>query len=67
MWNAGIEIESMGGSVLAKDETKLFVTSNPARTEWFERFTNNGTKLRIGVIRQHNFALTSEMMHALLE
>jgi hypothetical protein len=64
MWRAGID--SMGGSVLAKDEKKLYVTSNPARTEWFERFMK-GAKLRIGVIRRRNFALTSETVHALLE
>ena len=64
MWRAGID--STGGSVLAKDEKKLYVTSNPARTEWFERFMK-GAKLRIGVIKRRNFALTSEMLHALLE
>ena len=64
MWRAGID--SMGGSVLAKDEKKLYVTSNPARTEWFERFMK-GAKLRIGVIKRRNFALTSDMVHALLE
>jgi hypothetical protein len=49
MWRAGID--STGGSVLAKDEKKLYVTSNPARTEWFERFMK-GAKLRIGVIKR---------------
>jgi hypothetical protein len=64
MWRAGID--SMGGSVLAKDDKMLYVTINPARTEWFERFMK-GAKLRIGVIRRRNFALTGDTVHALLE
>lgn len=63
MYGAGIN--SVGGSIMAKDDKKLFVTSCPTRSLWFERFMR-GTKLRMGVERRQNFGLSSEALHALL-
>lgn len=59
-------VDSLRGSVMAKDDKKMMVTTCPTRSLWYERFSR-GAKLRIGVIRKQNYALTEEMVHRLLD
>jgi len=54
------------GSTLAKDEKKLFVTQCPTSGWWFSRFMR-GAKLRMGVVRRQNEALTIKVVLALCE
>ena len=54
------------GAVLAKDEKKLFITECPTAGWWFSRFMR-GAKLRMGVIRRQNEALTIKVVLALCD
>jgi len=62
----GAGSEYSNGAVLAKDEKKLFITECPTAGWWFSRFMR-GAKLRMGVIRRQNEALTVKVVLAVCE
>lgn len=64
MWRASVA--NLGGAVLAKDERKLYLTSCPTRSEWFERFMR-GNKSRTGIMRRRNFGVSVETIKRFFE
>ncbi|KAL7468881.1 hypothetical protein ACHAXS_009127 [Conticribra weissflogii] len=49
------------GTAYARDEKKMYVTTSPTAGRWFTRFMR-GSKLRMGVIRRQNEALTPALI-----
>lgn len=58
-YDAGAGYENQ--TIYASDDKKLHVTSCPAQGKWFSRFLL-GAKLRMGMIRRQNEALTATMV-----
>ena len=63
-YEAGTEYGN--GSMMVQDDRKLFSTLCPSNGKWFSRFMR-GAKLRMGVIRRQNEALTAMMILAVLQ
>lgn len=58
--------DSLGAQVASKDARKLRITQCPTKSEFYERF-HRGSRLRMGVERRQNYAMTSAILLALLE
>lgn len=54
------------GSLMARDDRKMYLTNCPSAGLWFARFMR-GAKLRMGVIRKQNEAFTVRLLLALSE
>ena len=64
LWGASLHALTLG--VLAKDTTKIFVTSCPGYCLWFERFVR-GMHSRMGDIRKPDAAISNLTMHAVMD
>ena len=64
LWGASRHALTLG--VLAKDTTKIFVTKCPGYCLWFERFVR-GMHSRMGDIRKPDAAISSLVMHAVMD
>jgi hypothetical protein len=61
----GASLGYNAGSVMAQDQRKLFSTECPTDGKWFNRFMR-GAKLRMGVTRRQQEALTANMVMAVI-
>ena len=61
-WEMGLEV----GIVASKDRNKLRITADGTKSELYERF-HRGSRLRMRMVHQQDYALTSESVLALLE
>ena len=64
LWGASKHALTLG--VLAKDTTKIYVTRCPGYCLWFERFVR-GMHSRMGDIRKPDAAISSLVMHAVMD
>ena len=64
LWGASRHALTLG--VLARDTMKIFVTRCPGYSLWFERFVR-GMHSRMGDDRRPDAAISSEVMHAVME
>ena len=64
LWGASQHTMTMG--VMARDTVKTFVTNCPTYSLWFERFVR-GMHARMGDDRRPDTAISSKVMHALME
>ena len=62
-FDAGSEYSNQ--AVFANDDKKVYLTTCPASGKWFSRFIL-GAKLRMGVVRRQNEALTATMVLAIV-
>ena len=56
----------LGDTIYSRDGGKFTETACPTRRPWFGKFMR-GSKLGMGVIKKHDFGVTSETVKALLE
>ena len=56
----------MGDTIYMQDGNKFTETACPKRGPWFENF-KRGSKLSMGVIKRHDFGVTSDVVIYLLD
>lgn len=64
VWKASIR--GSEGSVIARDMVKMFHTTCPTHSDWFERFTR-GMHERMGDLVKPDLAISIEQMHELMK